>query len=193
MYGGMPPAPVAPISPEQLRALVEASRRAKKLRRCTSVARFGGWTCGIFGAITLAALPLAFSWAGLFIGAGLCAAAYGEFHGAALVRALDARGPRRLAMNQIVLAAVLVTYSLWSLYDGLRGGSLGMAASGNPEVDAMVAGLTRTLSVAVYGTFAALGLIAPGLTAWYYASRARYIEDVRCNTDSSVIEALKAA
>ena len=182
------------LTPEQLRGLVDASRRAKKVRRCASVAMFGGWTTGIFGGISLMGLPFGFSLASAFITAGLLFAAYGEFHGAKLVRAFDERGPRRLALNQIFLGAVLVIYAVWSMVTGLNGEGLSPAmASGDPQVDAMMASLTRTANIAVYGTLAVVGVLAPGLTAWYYASREKYVREFRAETEASVVEALKAA
>src|SRR5262245_47546627 len=99
----MPPAPA--LTPEQLRAMVEATRRARKVRRCAAVAVFSAWTEGAFGAVTLLMTFVSFSAAGLFIGAALVGAAIGDFHGAGLVRRFDPRGPRRLAVNQLLLGA----------------------------------------------------------------------------------------
>ncbi len=182
------------ISAEQLRGLVEASRRARKVRRCAGVAMFGGWTTGVFGGVSLMGLPFSFSAAGLFVSAGLLIAAYGEFHGAKLVRGFDVRGPKRLALNQMFLGAVLVIYAIWSLVQGLSAEGLPPSmASGDPQVDAMVAGLTRTVNLGVFGTLALVGVVAPGLTAWYYASREKYVREFRQQTDASVVEALKAA
>src|SRR5262249_46835603 len=107
----MPSAPA--LTPEQLRAMVEATRRARKVRGCAGVATFRAWTEGAFGAITLLFTLLSFSAPGLFIGAALVGAAIGDFHGAALVRRFDPHGPRRLALNQLVLGANLVIYSVW--------------------------------------------------------------------------------
>ena len=187
---GMPP---AALTPDQLHAMVEASRRARKLRRCCAVATFGAWTTGAFGLLTLLALPLSFSWPTLAIGLGLVAAAVGEFHGRALVRAFDDRGPLRLAYNQAFLGAVLVGYSIWCLIAGHSAAPPPSMLSGDPQIDEMVASLTRTMNIAVYGTLAVVGIIAPGLTAWYYASRAPYLREFRNSTDPSVVEALKAA
>ena len=65
--------------------------------------------------------------------------------------------------------------------------------SGDPDLDAMVASLTRTMNIAVYATLAVIGTVAPALTAWYYASRARYIREFHQATDATIVEALKAA
>ncbi len=182
----------ATFAPEHIGALAEASRRAKKIRRCVTVATFGGWTTGVFGGFSALGLVLSFSFAGLFISAALLGAAWGEFHGAAMVKRFDPRGARRLAINQIGLGSALVVYAVWCLITGLTGKSA-LAASGSPEVDAMVAGLEKTITLVLYGSLAIVGVIGPGLTAWYYESRGRLIREFRKRTDPSVLEALKAA
>jgi hypothetical protein len=181
----------AALAPAQLAAVVEASKRARKVRRCAGIATFGGWTTGAFGGLTLLCLPLSFSWSGLFIGAALGVAALGEFHGASLVRGFDPRGARRLAMNQVMLGACLVIYAVWCLAQSLVHPS--SMQSGDPNLDAMVAGWNRIVALGLYGTLAAVGVVAPGLTAWYYASRARSSSGSARKTEASVVEALKAA
>lgn len=181
------------LAPGQLTALVEASKRARKVRRCAAVATLGGWTTAVFGGLTLLWLPLSFSWSGLFIGAALVVTAWGEFHGASLVRRFDPRGARRLALNQLVLGSSLVLYAMWCLLTGLSSSAFGGVQSGDPNLDAMIAGWSRVLTAAVYGMLVVLGVVAPGLTAWYYATRAPLIRRFRAETDASVIEALKAA
>jgi hypothetical protein len=185
------PTRAALFSPEQLATLVEASRRTRKIRRCIAVAMVSGWTTAIFGALSLLGLAFSFSFASLFVAAALLAVAWGEFHGAAMVRRFEPAGARRLAVNQVFFGAALLTYSVWCLVDGLRGGAL--VASGNPEVDEMMAGITRMATVAMYGTLAVVGALGPGLTAWYYASREKLIRQFRDKTEAGVVEALKVA
>jgi hypothetical protein len=183
------PAP-ATFSPDHLQALVEASRRTTKIRRCVTVATFGGWTTGAFGGITLLGAIVSFSFASLFIGVALLAAAWGEFHGAAMVRRYEPAGARRLAMNQVMLGAALFVYAVWSLISGLRGGGV---SSGNPQVDEMIGSITRAATIMMYGVLAVVGLVGPGLTALYYSGREKLIRQFRDSTEPSVIEALKAA
>ena len=49
------------LNAEQLRALVDVSRRARKVRRAAAVARFGGWTGAVFAAITLVSAVFSFA------------------------------------------------------------------------------------------------------------------------------------
>src|SRR4051812_47116326 len=96
-----------PLTPEQLRALVDLSKRARKVRRAAAVARFGGWTGALFAVVTLAGAMLSYSAPAVFVGVGLGVVAFGEFYGARLMAGLDQRGPKRLAMNQGLLGVVL--------------------------------------------------------------------------------------
>lgn len=182
----------AAFAPEQLAILTEAARRAKKLRRCVAVATVGGWTTAIFGGISLLGLLFSFSLASLFISVALLVAAWGEFHGAAMVKRFEPAGARRLAINQLFLGGALVVYAAWCLIDGLRG-SGASTPSGSPEVDAMMASITRAATLVLYGTLAVIGVVGPGLTAWYYASRGKLIRAFRNATEASVVEALKVA
>jgi hypothetical protein len=183
----------AVLNPQQLASLVEASRRAKRVRRCATVATLGGWTTGSFGVISLLLLPLSFSWPGVLISLGLIAVAAGEFRGGAMVRRFDPRGASALAWNQGLLGLSLTVYAAWSLVLGLRAGVPASGLSGDPQADAMVADITRLVNIGVYGSLALVGIVMPGLTAWYYASRGRHIAAFRRSTDASVVEALKAA
>ena len=182
------------FAPEHIGALAEASRRTKKIRRCVSIANFGGWTAAVFGAFSLLGLAFSFSLASLFITVALGVVAWGEFRGAAMVRRFDPAGARRLALNQVVFGAALFIYSVWCLIQGLRGGGISSElASGNPEADAMIANIGRMVNLALYGSLAVVAIVGPGLTAWYYASREKLIRQFRDQTESSVVEALKVA
>jgi hypothetical protein len=180
--------PTMPLTPDQLAALVDLSKRARKVRRAEGVARFGGWTGAIFAAITLASSAMSWSPSGLFVGAGLAVVAAGEFYGAALLSRMDPRGPRRLALNQVLLAAVLVAYGAWCLALGPND-----MTTGDPGMDSWLRGVAWTIHGAVYGTVMAVGVVAPGLTAWYYASRAKQIAELRRTTEPSLIAALTQA
>jgi len=190
---GMSRSNAAMFAPEHIGALAEASRRTRKIRRCATVAVFGGWTAAVFGVVSLLGLVISFSLAALFITAALGVVAWGEFRGAGMVRRFDPAGARRLAVNQLIFGAALVVYAVWCLVDGLRGGMSSELVSGNPDVDATVAGIYRAATVVMYGSLAVVGIVGPGLTAWYYASRERLIRQFRETTEPSVVEALKVA
>lgn len=186
------PAPTPSLTADQLRSLVDTSRRARKIRRSAAFARFGGWTGAMFAGLTLLCLVFSFSLSALFVGVGLAVVAWGEFAGARLLSQLDPRGPGRLAMNQVVLAFVLCFYSAWCMIQGPGKSSL----TTDPQVAQMLGdmeGLDKLVYQLVYGTLFIVGLIAPGLTALYYLSRRRLLKELRESAEPSMIEAVKAA
>lgn len=167
------PAPTA-LTPEQLNAIRDGRSRAKKIRRAAGVATFGGWSAGIMAALSL---PLAFFSVEAAVMCGVLAVvSYNELAGAKGLKSFDEKACLRLGINQLFLGVALIGYALYKLYVGLTAPSiLSKVASGDPQVDAMMAdmtvGLERTVNIAVWGTLAAFGLIVPGLTALYYFSR----------------------
>lgn len=184
--------PVPPLTPEQLRALVEAGRCARKVRRGAAVARFGGWTGAVFAVLTLLAALVSFSWSTLGVGIGLAAVAAGELHGAALLSRLDARGPRRLAINQALLAAVLCGYAGWCLFSGPPP-LPAEVVSADPALADLTARMVRLVHLALYGTLLLFGMGAPALTAWFYLSRAPHLARLHQSHDPGVVQVLKAA
>ena len=127
-----------------------------------------------------------FSFAGLVIGAGLLAFAWNEFRGRALLRGLDAEGPRALARNQLGLIGGVALYCVWSSYNvwGNRSGELAQleAALGIAGDD------VARLTVLVYGIVFVLTAIVLGFTARYYLIRARRLEEYRAETPDWVID-----
>ena len=75
----IPPASDGPLTPEHHRELALANSRAKTLRKAASVARFNGWTVGVFAASS--ALFALSSIAGFLTTLGLSVIAYNEFRG----------------------------------------------------------------------------------------------------------------
>lgn len=147
----------------------------------------------VFAVVTLA-MAVFGDVVGLVLGVGLGAAAYNELRGAAMLRRFEPRAARRLGYNQLGLGVLIVAYAAWSLIAALRSPSIVPGGStGDPNVDAMIGQLAGPLTYGLYGGVAALGIIAPGLTAWYYFSRARVVNAMVSNTPPWVIEAMRAA
>lgn len=183
-----------PLSADHLRTLARARARAGKVRRAATIASLSGWSMAVFAAITLIGAILS-GWVSLVLGAGLAWVAYNELRGGAMLRILDPEGAKRLGYNQAVLGGLIVLYSSWSLFASLRSPALaGLGGStGDPHVDEMVGSLAAAIAFGVYGTMAILGVVVPGLTAWYYFSRARIVRSVLAETPPWAIEALRAA
>lgn len=182
-----------PLSAEHLRALGEARVRARKVRRAAGVATMSGWTMAFFALVTL--MPVLFGdFVSLVLGIGLSVVAFNELRGAAMLKRLDANGAKLLGWNQIGLGGLIVLYALWSLVGAMRAPALAAAggSTGDPGMDQMLSRLTTTLNYTVYGTMAALGVVAPGLTAWYYFTRGRLVREVVAQTPGWVIDAMRA-
>ena len=190
-----PPPPFAGLSPEHLRQLTEARQRATKIRRAISVAKFDGWSVGMFGALTFLVGAISFSWIGLLLGGGMLAVAWVEFRGADRLRRLDAGATKSLAFNQLVLGGLLLTYaiySLWGVYhthdpafDELRG-------MGNVPGIGDIDNIAHLIGLLIYGTLAAVAIFGQGGTALYYHTRRRHIESYLRDTPPWIVEAQRA-
>ncbi len=183
-----------PLSADHLRTLTEARTRSRKVRRAADVATLSGWTMALFAGLTLLG-ALFGSLLSLAAGLGLAGVAYNELRGAAMLRRLDQRGARTLGYNQIALAVLIVGYAALSLVLQLRSSPLEAmgGSSGDAQVDAMVTSITSSVTYALYGGMAALGVIAPGLTAWYYFTRARVVREFLKHTPEWVVTTMRAA
>ncbi len=188
--------PVGAISPEQVGALVDGQKRARKVRRAAVVAGVSGWSMLVFAAVSVLAGCFGDA-ASLVAGMVLGAVAVNELRGGAMVRRLEARGTRVLAWNQALLGVLIVGYAAWSLVAARSSPALAALGSGggtgDPEVDAMVAQVARMAAYGVYGSLMIVGVIVPGLTAWYYASRRKHIVAMVRTTPGWVVEAVRAA
>lgn len=176
-----PPVPAPqggdPLTAQHYAALNDARARRAKLDRAAAVATFNGWSIGVIAALSA---PFAlFSLTALVMAAGLGAVAYHEFRGRSMLRRLDLRGPRRLGMNQLALAALIVGYSLWCLYAALTGPNpyeqYIQAEPALGETLGSISALYRLAAIGVYGAVIMLTLPYQGLMAWYYFSRGRHL------------------
>jgi hypothetical protein len=186
----MVPVEQSPLSAEHLRQMSDAHQRAKKVRRCVSVANFDGWSVGVFGGLTL--LFGMFSFWGWFLGGGMLIIAYVELSTASRIRRLEPNAARRLGWNQIALACLLLTYAGWSLYQSIYGPDLlASAAAEVPEVADMLvpySDLARMINVAVYVGLACVAIFAQGGTALFYFTREKHIRAYREQTPAWIVE-----
>ncbi len=183
-----------PLSGEHLQALADARVRAKKVRRAAGVATVSGWTVAFFALCTMLGAVFG-DLASLAMGVGLGVVAFNELRGARMLRRFDASGARLLGYNQLLLAVLVVSYAGWSMWRELRAGLLSSHAesTGDPNTDALINSLRTSLTYGIYGLIAVAGLFGPGLTAWYYFTRAKLVRRVLAETPAWVIEALRAA
>jgi hypothetical protein len=136
-----------------------------------------GWCLTLFGGITL--LMGLSDPAALAMGAGLLLCAILELRGAAGLRRLDPRSPERLALNQLLLAIVLVGYAGLRIFQSRVDPRPMSSSLSDPQVAQMLGSfddLARDITTGFYGLIMLIGIVVPGLTAIYYKSRRKHLE-----------------
>lgn len=180
----------SPLTPEHLHALAVAAPLHKKIRNMTTIAMTDATLTAIFTGLTLLGSLVFFSWSGLLIGLGMAGITAASVHGAWLAKAIDPRAPKILAGNQLVLCALLIAYSLWSIYAAATGPSplaAAMPELANDPTMTSINHLTWVITLAVYLSLIAGTLIAQGLTASYYFSRRKHINAYLTQTPQWII------
>ena len=182
------PAQIGPL-PQHLEQIAEARLRGKKIRRAVTIATLSGWSLAIFAGITL--LTGLFDPPTLMLGAGLGLAACIEVRGARDLRRLQVRAPKRLASNQVFLGASVAAYAGYNLWRAMFGPSPLSAGANDPQVSEMLGSfdnLARGISALIYGAIMLVGVLVPGCTALYYASRRRHIEQFIAQSPPWIVE-----
>jgi len=182
------PAASGPL-PQHLEQIAESRQRGKRISRAVTVATLSGWSLAIFAGLTL--LGAVFDSSALLLGAALACSACFELRGARELHRLNARGPRQLARNQLFLAAIITTYAGYHLVACLIGQSPLASSASDPQVSQLLGSfddMARGISAAFYGVVGLVGLIVPGLTALYYGSRKKHIEEFVRNSPAWIVE-----
>lgn len=180
------------IAVEQLRAVAEARRRLRPVSRAAVVSTISGWTLAVFAAIAL--ISGLFDLPSLLLGLGMSVSAWVELRGSRGLRTFDLAAPRRLAWNQVAVAAIVIAYAAWGIgialfgpgpYDDqMRGG--GAVAEAFEPFDRM----TRSLTAAFYGLVIVLTLgVQAGSTLYHFTRRGHLAAFLR-DTDPSIVEML---
>ncbi len=134
-------------------------------------------------------MSLLSGWVALFLGIALAIVSVNSFRGANRLKRFDRTAPAALAMNQCFLAASIILYASYSLYQGLNGkADLGQVAELDPGMAASIGGIERLIFWAIYGGLIVGTVIAQGLTAIYYGTRKKYLEAYLDQTPAWVIE-----
>jgi hypothetical protein len=182
------------VSEEHLRQLAVARAGGKKIRRAVAVAKFDGWSIGVFGVLTL--LCGLTDPTSIVLGLGMLAVAFVELRGADAIRRLDHRAARTLGMNQLALACLLILYSFWSIYTVSTGpGPYESIKAQDAEMARMLQpfeSLTKTVSLAVYAILILFAIFFQGGMALYYFSRVKHIHDYASKTPPWIIKLQQA-
>lgn len=194
------PVPAAPpasigILPEQITAIAAARQRARRISRAASVAALSGWTLAVFAAVSV--VFGIFDLSSLVLGIGLAITAYVELRGSKALRRFDRNAPKWLAINQLALGLMLVSYGTWGIYSAIyapspydsyiaQGGQVGDMLKG-------IAHTTMTITIITYSVVICVSAIAQSCMSWYYLSRHRHMRAYLASTEPWIIDTLRAA
>jgi hypothetical protein len=172
-----------PLDDEQLATLAKTRETVRKLRFARLIALSNVIGLGVFGVLSLLLGLLDMNVS--LIGIALVGLAYNEDRGRRGLLVGDARAPRVLALNQVLLFVCALAYCGWNAYAAWTGpGLLDSVLRDHPELPqalgdaASQAGTSvdelaewgRRMALIVYGAVALGSLLVQGLTLLYYLS-----------------------
>ncbi len=177
----------SPLSPDEQEQLAHAGLRVAKIMSAARVAAFNGWTLGAFAVISL--LFSFSSLTALLMGLGLGWVAWNEFKGKNRIRTLDVTAPDFLGKNQLGLMALIVVYSLVSIYRALTQPLPHLSEL--EEAIGPVGDLITSLAVSVYISVIVLTILFQGLNARYYFARREMLASYMAETPTWIIKIQK--
>jgi hypothetical protein len=176
---------------DQITAIKIADVRAKKIRRLAGVAMGDATTTGFFAFCCFCCVCL--GWINLVLGIAFAIVAFIAFKNARAIRQFDTKAPKRLALNQLLLLAIIAAYCLFQIAVFLYSGSKippdladVMAQAGLSTAD--VAAQYPRLLIGFYLVVILGSVLTQGLTAAYYLSRAHLIDDFLATTPQWVVD-----
>jgi hypothetical protein len=194
--------PIAPISEPQRQAIQTAEAAARRFAFAPTLATLNGGSLLLAAAISL--LLGLFDHGLLLSAAVLGVCGWFELDGGKRLRAYDPRAPIRLALNQLLLLALVVSYASFKLIAAFNGeNSLTAELAQHPELAAMLeqvddpnvaqaldsmGEMYRWGVVAVYSGLIGIAGVIQGGVAAYYLSRRKYLEEFLESTPGWVIE-----
>jgi len=192
--GKATPSPM--LTPEQMQEIQRARQRAQKVLRAATVAKVDGGITAFFAVGALASFFMGVE--GFILGLALALVAFNSFRGAKRLAQFDRTAPQALALNQVFLAASIILYAAYSLHKGLSGQSdlsKQLGTVNDPAVAGSIGdieGLTHLIYWVLYGSLIIGTIVAQGLAALYYATRAKFIRAYLDETPQWVVDLQKA-
>ncbi|HWB53577.1 MAG TPA: hypothetical protein VG722_05270 [Tepidisphaeraceae bacterium] len=190
---GQPP---DPLTPEQLSQITHARTRYRKVGRAITVASTDAWTTAIFAGISVLGSLIGFSIPGILLGLAMGVVSYNSFRGFHLLQKLDPDGAKLLGRNQLLLGAILILYAVWNLGLIFFGkADLGISGATSDQLNQLgadwVTNLIQYCYYILYGGIIAFALIVQSLTALYYYSRGKYVQEYLAHTANWVLQMQK--
>lgn len=182
----------AGLTPQQIDDLRLAEERRRVVQRTAAVATVDAWMTTLIAA--LAVLSWAASdWSALALGLALTLVAWNSFRGAKAMRRLDPTGPRLLALNQLLLAAIITLYCTWCIWDLTRGkNNLVQQLSAAGVGDLIDPKQIQTWMITFYLAVIAATFLAQGLLGLYYLTRRPHLERYLADTPPWIIDVERA-
>jgi hypothetical protein len=197
--------PIAPISEPQRQALQDAETAARRFAFAPKLATWNGVSMLLGAALSLF---LAVFDHGLVLSAavlGVCG--YIELSAGKQLREYDPRAPLRLAINQIVLLALVIGYAALKLRAAWTGqASFASELAQHPELAAMmeqvddpsiqetlnsVGAMYRWGILGLYSAVIAIAIVVQGGAAAYYWSRRKHLLAFLASTPSWVVDFMR--
>jgi hypothetical protein len=180
-----PPAHFPQLSDANLRELAEARLALRKINRAVAVAKFDGWTMGIFGGLSFV-MGLGGDWINILVGMALVVFAWVELRGASMLRKLETQATKMLGRNQLALGLMIGLYSGWQIWVQASGNG---ESSDFSEVDPT---LLKSTEIGFYLLVILVAVVAMGAMSRYYFSRARYLDAYLKETPPWILEMQRA-
>lgn len=183
-----------PLSDAHFDELRWASKRAKAIEKAVRYASFSGWTTLLAGALSL---PFALGKPPMMIFA-IVIAGIGtrELTLCRNLRVLDSKAPKKLAINQILLACALSTYAIFMLMSPSGEGMVETAMKtdpmlqSTPELSGMFDELIQLEHVAtalMYVMMIVIAIFIQGGTAMYYLLKGSKLKKMHKETPDWVV------
>ncbi len=185
----------SPLSLSHMRMLGSSVQSARPVRKASGYARMSGWMTLLAGALSvlfsIGSLP------GMMLGLALAAFGMRELGLARRLDRLDSGAPGWLALNQLMLGAVLAGYAVFKVMtydsaDSMIAGSLASdpTIASAPELAGTMEQLKQLeylMSMGIAGVLIVVAVIVQGGTAVYYISKRKRVKELRTHCPNWVL------
>jgi hypothetical protein len=185
----------SPLNFSHMRMLGSSVQSARPVRKASGYARMSGWMTLLAGALSvlfsIGSLP------GMILGLALAGFGMRELGLARRLDRLDGSAPGWLALNQLMLGAVLAGYAVFKVVtydstDSIIAGSLASdpTIASSPELAGTMEQLKQfeyLMSMGIAGVLIVVAVIVQGGTAVYYTTKRKRVNELRTHCPEWVL------
>lgn len=183
-----------PLSDAHLDQLAKFSKRVRPIEKCIGYAGFSGWLTLLAGVVSL---PFALSDSPMLVFLIIIAAiGTRELSLRRALKNLDAKAPKKLAMNQVILGSLLIAYAVFKLMAPAGPGLVESTMSTDPMLqnapelsgtfDDLIA-FEKIATAMIYVTMIFVAVFFQGSTALYYLMKSSKLKKLHKHTPYWVI------